>query len=166
MFIGEAFSIIVFFVYRNVSKEDYAKKKAEDLAKGQKDIWYKYVFLAIPATFDFTATTISYIALNWLSPSIYQMLRGALVIITATLSKFFLKRILYKHNYIGISSVFVGVVLVGVSGFVIADNSSDVTVSPFKASAVTYSHKNLLLPPSHPPPLHKRMAKALKFIYS
>lgn len=64
------------------------------------------------------------------------MLRGALVIITATLSKFFLKRILYKHNYIGIASVFTGVLLVGISGFVIPDSGSGISSGEFTAGVI------------------------------
>lgn len=64
------------------------------------------------------------------------MLRGALVIITASLSKFFLKRILYKHNYFGILSVFIGVVMVGASGFFEKKKSSGVTSGEFTTGVI------------------------------
>lgn len=41
---------------------------------------------------DLTASTLSYISLNFIPPSVYQMLRGGAIIATAFLSKFALKR--------------------------------------------------------------------------
>ncbi len=53
------------------------------------------------------------------------MLRGGIVIVTAVFSKIFLKRILYKHNFIGIFLVIIGIILVGAANFIFPKSSSD-----------------------------------------
>lgn len=57
------------------------------------------------------------------------MLRGGIVIITALFSKIFLKRILYKHNYLGIVLVIVGISIVGGANFLFPASSNTSTVS-------------------------------------
>jgi len=49
--------------------------------------------------------------------SIYQMLRGSLIIFTAIFSIIFLKSKIYRHNYLGIFSVILGLFLVGLAAF-------------------------------------------------
>ena len=51
------------------------------------------------------------------------MLRGAFIIIVAIATKYYLKRELYKHNYIGCFLTILGVVLVGVANFAFAEPS-------------------------------------------
>jgi len=51
-----------------------------------------YGWLAVPAMCDLLASTLAYISLNYIPPSIYQMLRGGAIISTAFMSKFFLKK--------------------------------------------------------------------------
>lgn len=45
------------------------------------------------------------------------MLRGGVILVTALFSKCFLKRIIYKHMILGCALVFIGIGLVGSSGF-------------------------------------------------
>lgn len=60
-------------------------------------------------------TSASFFALTMLEPSIYQMLRGGTVVVTALGSKFILKRTLYRHHIMGIFLVVLGIGLVGVA---------------------------------------------------
>ena len=71
--------------------------------------------LAIPATFDIIASTLMNIALTMVAASVYQMLRGMIIIITAAMSIIFLKRILYRHHWSSIGVIFIGVFMVGLA---------------------------------------------------
>jgi drug/metabolite transporter (DMT)-like permease len=48
-------------------------------------------WLAIPALCDFITSTMQYIALNFISGSVYQMMRGGTIITTFIFSIIFLK---------------------------------------------------------------------------
>jgi drug/metabolite transporter (DMT)-like permease len=87
-----------------------------------------YYLFGIAAGFDFFGTTFSYIGLNFISPSIYTMIRGGQVIITAILSMKFLNKKLKKHQIAGCCSVFIGIVTVGVSNFVFGNSENTYSV--------------------------------------
>lgn len=48
------------------------------------------LWLAIPASCDVCGSTLMFVALSMVSPSVYQMMRGLIVVITALLSIIFL----------------------------------------------------------------------------
>ena len=50
------------------------------------------LLLAIPAAFDFTGSTLMFIALTMTPASVYQMMRGFINVVTPFLSIIFLKR--------------------------------------------------------------------------
>ena len=81
---------------------------------------------------DLFSSTCSYIALNSISPSIYQMLRGGAIITVAICGKLFLKNFkLEPYKLIGCGFVLVGITLVGASSFIfpMSSNSNDEDVS-------------------------------------
>ena len=78
--------------------------------------------LAIPASFDFCGSTLMFIGLTMCAASIYQMMRGLIVVITAALAFFFLGQKQYAHHLISIAVIFTGVALVGVAS---QDKSAD-----------------------------------------
>lgn len=47
--------------------------------------------------------------------SVYQMLRGIIVLIVAAMAVIFLKRKLYIHHYSSLACIFIGVFLVGLA---------------------------------------------------
>jgi drug/metabolite transporter (DMT)-like permease len=51
--------------------------------------------------------------------SVYQMLRGTIIIITAGMAIIFLKRKLYRHHWSSIAVIFTGVFLVGLAALLI-----------------------------------------------
>jgi len=69
------------------------------------------------------------IGLLWVDASIWQMMRGAIIIFGAILSLTVLKRKLFLHNWLGITLVVIGLVLVGASGF-LKNSNSDSNVDP------------------------------------
>jgi drug/metabolite transporter (DMT)-like permease len=80
------------------------------------------LLLAIPASFDIVASTLMNIALTMVAASVYQMLRGMLIIITAIMSIFFLKRKLFRHHWSSMGVIFLGVFLVGLAAALYPDD--------------------------------------------
>jgi drug/metabolite transporter (DMT)-like permease len=70
--------------------------------------------LAIPAAFDFTASTLMFVALTMTPASVYQMMRGAVTIITAVMSILILKKKLYRHHWTGLACIVLALAEVGV----------------------------------------------------
>jgi drug/metabolite transporter (DMT)-like permease len=84
------------------------------------------LLLAIPACFDIIASTLMNIALTMVAASVYQMLRGIIIIITAVMSIIFLKRKLYRHHWTSMAVIFIGVFMVGTAAL-LYDSGDDST---------------------------------------
>lgn len=80
--------------------------------------------IAIPAVLDLFATACGTTGLLYTTVSVYQMLRGAMLVWTALLSVMFLGRKLTFSNYAGIALCVSGIVLVGLAN-VAADVDSE-----------------------------------------
>ena len=91
------------------------------------------LLLAIPACFDVIGSTLMNIALTLINASIYQMLRGMLVIVTAFMSIIFLKAKLYRHHWTSLTVLFIGVFMVGLSSFL---NKTDNTGKSSEIQAI------------------------------
>jgi len=77
--------------------------------------WKQYVLVIAPAMCDMIATSAMNIGLVWISPSVWQMLRGSMVIFSAIFSKFFLKRDLHASHWIGVCTVAFALLVVAFS---------------------------------------------------
>jgi len=53
------------------------------------------------------------VSLTMVPASVYQMMRGMIVVITAFMSVVFLKRKQYRHHWLGVAMIFAGVAEVG-----------------------------------------------------
>jgi len=91
-------------------KKNLKKKPVEEASP------YSYIF-ALPTCCDLTASTIASLGLLWVDASIWQMMRGAIIIFGAILSLVILRKRLQVHNWLGISLVVVGLFFVGFAGF-------------------------------------------------
>ena len=122
MFIGESMGIPVYYILFKkkeenkplliVAKKDEDEEKKEEEKEGEKGIptpdeeeeekkpEINKFLLAIPAFTDTCSTGLANIGLILLPASIYQMLKGSLIIMTFLMSKFYIKNkhILY-YNY-------------------------------------------------------------------
>jgi hypothetical protein len=85
--------------------------------------------LMLPALCDFFGSSIMTIGLGLIAGSVYQMLRGSLILFTTLFSIIFLKSKFFKHNYFGIFLVVFGLALVGVSSFKNSDKNSSNNVA-------------------------------------
>jgi|LauGreDrversion4_2_1035121.scaffolds.fasta_scaffold452983_2 drug/metabolite transporter (DMT)-like permease len=87
------------------------------------------LLLAIPAAFDVIASSLMNIALTEVAASVYQMLRGMKIVVTAGMSILFLKKKLYIHHWSSVGCIFFGLILVGIA-VLTGDSSSSIGSSP------------------------------------
>ena len=73
------------------------------------------LWLFFPAFFDVTGCTIMFLALSDCAASVYQMMRGIIVVITALLSVALLGRKQFLHHWLSLASIVLGVAIVGMA---------------------------------------------------
>ncbi|KNC98291.1 uncharacterized protein SPPG_06687 [Spizellomyces punctatus DAOM BR117] len=91
----------------------------------------KNLLLWLPTLCDMTATTLMNVGLIHVSASIYQMLRGSVVLFTGTLSVYFLGRKHPLYRWFALIMVFLGVAVVGLSSII---EKPDPNKGPVKSS--------------------------------
>lgn len=79
------------------------------------------MWLAIPALSDFITSTLQYVALNFISGSVYQMMRGGSIVTTLMFSVIFLKQKVMRNQAFGAGFALFGVIVVGFSSMVFKD---------------------------------------------
>lgn len=123
MFTGEFLCIFGFLYQRyNYRKKVAAGTIAKDDSQKSGNMEAKVFqpILAIPTVLDLLGTTFGGIGLVYCSASVWQMLRGSIIIFTGILSKLFLKRVMLPFRWFSICFTIVGLVCVGVCGVLTA----------------------------------------------
>lgn len=115
MFAGEALCLIPFFIGQLLRKRSTAGPAAAQGAEPHRDSLRTALMFALPAMCDAGATTLLNLGLFYTYASVFQMLRGTLVVFAAVLTVVLLKRRLRSHNYLGIVLITAGAALVGAS---------------------------------------------------
>lgn len=128
MFVGELMCLFFYFFTKLFTKkktqeEEPLQNKIDVKPKSCKERLGPMIF-ALPAVFDLTASTLMMIGLGLTAASVYQMLRGLIVVVVALYSVIFLRRRLFMHQIVGVVFVFVGVLLVGVASVIWSSSSS------------------------------------------
>ncbi|KAH0787500.1 Integral membrane protein [Histomonas meleagridis] len=113
MFFGMAFSYFIAKVWD-------PEKKGKKLSAS----WSQRVIIAIPAAFDLFASTLMTFGLIYINVSIFQMLRGSMVIFSAIISILFLKRKIPAYRWFSICITIVALVMIGVAGMYVPSVSS------------------------------------------
>ena len=133
MFIGESMGIPVFYLFFNKKKSPKEETKIvqetheEEPEEEEKKPEINKFLLAIPGFLDTCSTGLANIGLILLPASIYQMLKGSLIIMTFLMSKFIVKNKHTCDHYVAIPVSTTGVVLVGLSAYLNAGEKSDDT---------------------------------------
>lgn len=83
----------------------------------------KYLF-AIPALFDLCGSVLIFIGLSLSTASIYQMMRGFIIVITCLYSSVFLKSKIFKHQIIGVFLTCLGLSIIGLSSIITSSKSA------------------------------------------
>lgn len=95
MFVGESLCLVGYGVKLLMAKkqnEDPMSPNTNMAAKSGLKTNINVLLFAIPAACDVCASTLMFFGLNFAAASVYQMMRGAIVFITAVMSVIFLKR--------------------------------------------------------------------------
>ena len=151
MFVGESMGIPVYYLlFKKKEDEELKKKKAlqeekqendeetseneennkkenedNNAAKEEEKPEIKKYLLAIPGFLDTCSTGLANIGLILLPGSIYQMLKGSLIIMTFLMSKFVVKNKHICDHYLAIPISTLGVILVGLSAYLEASDNED-----------------------------------------
>jgi drug/metabolite transporter (DMT)-like permease len=120
MFVGEFLCLVVFYIITAINRN---KNQAYEVAKPGFNPWT----MLIPACLDCTGTSLMYVGLTMTYPSVFQMLRGSVVIFTGIMSVVFLGRKLWAFHMAGMLLVLIGLLLVGASS--VLDTSSSASAS-------------------------------------
>jgi hypothetical protein len=80
-----------------------------------------------PAVFDLLATLFSYLALNTVDSSVWQMSKGGVIVTTAILSKLLLKRVFTNRAILGCSLAFIGITGVQAVAVLSANSQTNLT---------------------------------------
>jgi len=119
MFIGESLCLIAIAIqyYRKKDVDVKPLLVNENLeVKIPAKLGIKEMFLfSLPAACDLTGTTLAGIGLIYTYASVFQMLRGSIIIFTGVLTTIFLKRRLPRYKWFGIFVTTIGLSIVGYS---------------------------------------------------
>ncbi|XP_072032617.1 solute carrier family 35 member F6-like [Amphiura filiformis] len=124
MFIGEFLCIFGLLIYRRNEREAFRQQlqqtqiQADSSVPQTSTLKQPRIFqwiIAVPTVCDLFGTTLAGIGLLYVTASVWQMLRGSIIIFTGLLSKFFLKRKLRYYHWGGMILTMFGLVLVGIS---------------------------------------------------
>jgi drug/metabolite transporter (DMT)-like permease len=123
MFLGMMLCLVVFEVKRCINRYKASSAMRQALLKGDEPAeapkamshMKYYLYVLAPAMCDLLATCLMNIGLLWIPASVWQMLRGSMVIFSAILSVVFLKRRLWAYNWVGIGFVLTGLIMVAVA---------------------------------------------------
>ena len=123
MFFGMSFSLLISKFW---DPEKKGKRPPSD--------WRKKIMIAIPSAFDLFASTLMTFGLIYINVSVFQMLRGSMVIFSVLFTIFFLKKKIYGYQWVGVALTIVALLMIGVAGIFIpeykgGEESSDSDVS-------------------------------------
>lgn len=129
MFIGELGCFIVYYLmYRSnmftFKSDGYRPIDGEGVEPFTLPLKSSIKF-AIPAVCDMLGTLLLNMGLIFIPVSIYQMIRGSIVLFVAFLSVVFLKRKITKLEWISLVIITLGITLVGLSGSQNSSSSND-----------------------------------------
>jgi len=125
MFVGETACLIPLLIQRRQAR--LHKAKGLPLEKGMVDPdqpLYSPIFI-LPTMCDLVGSTLAGIGLLWTPASVWQMLRGSIIIFGGILSVIFLKKRLTAMNWVGMAVVFAGLAAVGTSSLIGGGDSTD-----------------------------------------
>ncbi|KAL5009135.1 hypothetical protein ScPMuIL_014716 [Solemya velum] len=115
MFFGE--TLCLFGLCYTRRKETLKWRKVTNISPVEKTNVEKMIqfIIAVPTICDLIGTSLAGIGLVYVDASVWQMLRGSIIVFAGILSKIFLKRKLRPIHWIGITVVVFGLIMVGCS---------------------------------------------------
>jgi drug/metabolite transporter (DMT)-like permease len=143
MFAGMVLVLLVHFIAVVLSRR--SRKGAVSVAESkQPSFWRASLLILIPATLDLVATALCFIGLLYNSASIWQMLRGSMVIFSAIMSVLYLKRRMQAFHWFGVMTCVVAICTVGFAN-IMATASEVKTASAVPTSLVAFGMVMIVL---------------------
>lgn len=122
MFAGESLCMLVFKLSMLFGSKSIGARR------------YSPFIFALPALCDSLGTSLMYLGLTMTYASVFQMLRGSVVVFTGILSVVVLQRRLQAHHWLGMALVCVGTLIVGCSSMIPSSNHDGSTPAVLKPS--------------------------------
>ncbi|KAM3512718.1 hypothetical protein MY11210_003592 [Beauveria gryllotalpidicola] len=97
----------------------------------------RILLLAVPTLFDICGTTLMNAGLLFTAPSLYQMMRGLVVLFVGCFSFICFRRRLRSAQYVGIVGVVLGVAIAGTAGILDAPDTASGALVPTNAAYTT-----------------------------
>lgn len=121
--IGEFICLVVFFLLRWRSPQLYKDRSEEARKAGKKPL--RLSVLAIPAAGDFIGSTLANISVNFLLGSVYQLIKGGLLLTTAGFSYWLTRKRIKRNHIAGCTFALVGLIIVGSYNIAAAERAAD-----------------------------------------
>ena len=120
MFLGMTLSLIAYLILGKKDKAEISTATSEQLKdetgpQKPKWNWKLYFSAALPSICDLCATSLMNVQLLYINASVWQMLRGSMVIFSSIFCAFILKRPHYPFMWWAILCVVIAIVIVGVA---------------------------------------------------
>ena len=113
MFLGMTLSLLAYLI---LGKKDRAEIKGDQIEEGPKKTnWKLYFASMLPAICDLCATSLMNVQLLYINASVWQMLRGSMVIFSSIFCAFILKRPHFPFMWWSILCVVCALTVVGVA---------------------------------------------------
>ena len=114
MFLGELFCMLIYGVKCLYKNDPTGRAGVNPLS------------VAVPAMFDICGSSLMFVALTMCAASVYQMMRGVIVVITAVMALIFLGKRQYAHHWISLTLIVLGVFIVGFVNIMAAKTDTSV----------------------------------------
>ncbi|XP_033127912.1 solute carrier family 35 member F6-like [Anneissia japonica] len=121
MFIGESTCLVALLISRHYERKQFRQSFSIQNNDDETQIKqlnqprvFQFIFI-IPTLCDLFGTTLAGIGLLYVTASVWQMLRGSIIVFAGILSRLFLKRKLKCYHWSGIVLTMFGLLLVGLS---------------------------------------------------
>jgi len=123
MFYGESLCLLGYEWMRRRARRAAAEGNTQgDNPEPEKQLTGIFV---IPTILDLVGTTLGGIGLLYVYASVWQMLRGSIIVFAGILSVIFLKRKLYIIHWLGMAVTMIGLLMVGLSSVLGSNQDSD-----------------------------------------
>lgn len=113
----------LYFFLKRRDPESFERREKEAIASG-KILKFSKLRLAVSALCDVFASTMQCIALNFISGSAYQMMRGGTIATTFLFTIIYLKQKAHKNQIVGSGLAVIGVLIVGAANLIYSATSS------------------------------------------
>ena len=123
-------------------ESQYLIQNAPAPHKNNQMCWKLFFLTLIPACCDLTATTIGGVGLLYIEASVWQMLRGSMMIFSAGLSVIFLKKRLKKVQWIALATCTGALCIVGYANMAIAGQKTHKSIQNVTRNLTSMVHQS------------------------